>query len=675
MPINGTAADERLDGTPGNDVISGLGGNDALYGLAGDDALFGGAGDDLLFGGTGSDALSGGSGNDTLSGGTGSNYLVGGSGNDTYIIDSLNDEIADSSGTDSGIINVNFYKTSNAVENWTWAPGVLKLPYWIDALLPDTAPGYAPLLHDSKTFYFSFPSEAPPGYSVDDKAGFKPFTAQQQAFARQALAYISTVLDLKFIETDNSTGLNTISFSDNLQVDSAGYALYPYADSIGSDVHIDYTSTRALTPTQGSYSALTMIHEIGHALGLKHPFSHADASGDLGEGPFLTGAEDSTQWTVMSYTTRSSDYYLRYAPLDIAALQYLYGPSHAVLTNDIFVLNAATTNILWDGGGRDTIDGSKLRDALTLHLEPGYWDYIGSKAPTITSAGQITINIGSVIENAIGGTGNDTLIGNSSANELTGGAGNDTLIGAAGNDVFIGVSGSDILSGGDGSDTLQLTLSAAKGQIFKLRNNAFVFSDNAGNLSLARDVEQIRYSDQTVQLASLPIYDQVDSLLTQIYVAAFRRAPEAAGYAYWLGVESSLGIKTVAEIIFSLPIVKAIYADSMAASEFITTIYQNVFNRAPDKDGLNFWIHYLATSSRGQLVLEMTTAALQVPDGTEGKDYFQNRLDWALYAVGYQDLHHTELTPEHLIVLTSGINADGGGLLRLIGQAESGIVI
>jgi len=76
-------------------------------------------------------------------------------------------------------------------------------------------------------------------------------------------------------------------------------------------------------------------------------------------------------------------------------------------------------------------------------------------------------NSQSYIENAIGGTGNDTLIGNAIANTLTGGAGNDTLSGGGGNDILIGGPGVDTLIGGDGADTFVFATgdsSAAAGQ-------------------------------------------------------------------------------------------------------------------------------------------------------------------------------------------------------------------
>jgi hypothetical protein len=190
-----------------------------------------------------------------------------------------------------------------------------------------------------------------------------------------------------------------------------------------------------LAPVDGQYSALTLIHEIGHALGLKHPFSHADATGDVGEGPYLPDIEDTTSWTVMSYISDAAQYHLAYSALDIAALQYLYGPSTTARTaNDSYLVSANAANFEWDGGGIDALDASAQTLPVTLYLEPGYWGYVGSKASTITADGQVTVNFGTVIEDLKGGAGADTLVGNGANNAITGGAGNDTIDGGAGTD-------------------------------------------------------------------------------------------------------------------------------------------------------------------------------------------------------------------------------------------------
>ncbi|RJF98017.1 DUF4214 domain-containing protein [Noviherbaspirillum saxi] len=648
--------------------------------------FYGTSGNDNLTGSTGDDMLSGGSGNDTLDGGAGNDELYGGSGNDFYIIRDRFDFVYDSSGTDSGIIYADFYKADADVEGWTWASGVQKLPYWIDSMLPGSASSFTPLLGGSKTIYFCFPTVAPAHFSSSDASGFRAFTAQQQAFAKQAFAYISSVIGIQFVETSNPAAVNTMVLANNIQSGSAGYAYYPFDDYQGSDVLLNHTgsSARNLTPQAGDYSALTLIHELGHALGLKHPFKESDSIGSSSDGPFLSAAEDSSQWTVMSYNSRPAEYNLLYSPFDIAALQYLYGPSTAQTADNVYTLSATAPNFIWDGGGNDSIDASSMTQGLTLYLEPGYHGYVGSQSALMSSAGQVTVNFGTVIENARGGSAVDTIIGNGAANHLYGNGGNDTLSGGAGNDIleggdgddnFIGLSGCDVIYGGNGSDTLSLASGITQVQVLKLRNDALMVSDNNGNVNVCRNVEQIQFADGALGASALSATGNLDAILGQIYVAAFRRAPETEGYNYWSQDVAARGYAAVAETMFSLDIVKVIYPVAMTASQFVTAIYNNVFDRAPDAQGLEFWIGHLASRSRGQLVIDMTNAALTTADGTSGKDFFQNRLDWSLYAVSYQSEQQREMTPDHLTMVTNSVNADASTLLTLIGQGESGIAL
>ena len=120
---------------------------------------------------------------------------------------------------------------------------------------------------------------------------------------------------------------------------------------------------------------------------------------------------------------------------------------------------------VWDGGGTDTYDFSNYTTDLVVDLQPGRLDdgVVGaarqSRQPAHTAAGNIANallyngNPRSLIENAIGGVGNDAITGNVGNNNLLGGAGRqrharrrrgtDTLVGADGNDRLIGGSGDD----------------------------------------------------------------------------------------------------------------------------------------------------------------------------------------------------------------------------------------
>lgn len=453
-----SSGSQQLHGDDGNDVIIGGTGPDQIGGGNGSDYLNGRDGDDSLAGGLGDDSLYGGNGNDTLDGGTGNDTLSGGDGNDYYVVGSTTAYVTDSGGTDTALVTVNFVKIPSDIESVTFATGIQALPYWIDALLPDSAAGLhdKALLGPAKTFSFAFPS-AIPSYdtSADNANGFQPFNEQQKSFARQAFSYISSVVDLAFTETTVTSAANTVTLANNTQdSQTAGYAFNPTETFAGSDVFLNRTDVDNISPADGNPAALTLIHELGHALGLKHPFSLATLATDVAEPPYLAGIEDNTLWTVMSYTDDRAQYHLAYSPLDIAALQYLYGPSSTARSgNDVYKVDQSAANFVWDGAGKDTLDASNQTQPVTLYLEPGYWGYVGSKASTITSAGQVTVNFGSVIETLVGGSASDSLFGNDTGNSISGGTGHDTISGNAGNDTLDGGSGNDMLDGGVGVDT------------------------------------------------------------------------------------------------------------------------------------------------------------------------------------------------------------------------------
>jgi Ca2+-binding RTX toxin-like protein len=530
--LNGGDGNDQLQGGTGNDLLYGNLGNDTLYGDEGNDTLDGGdgddelrdqtsgndtliggdgndyistygsSGDDKLYGGKGNDELVGGKGNDILDGGEGVDELKGYEGNDTYYVRDAYDYIYDSAGTDTAYVSASFVKIPSSIEKVIYTDGALALPYWIDALVGDGGSGlrYQTFVGANKTWFFAFPSTLPTyDTSTDHAKGFTQFNSNQISRTQVALDYLASVLDLKFVKTTITAAANTLSFASNTQINSGGYAQYPSESFTGSDLFLnnkDYNKTLA----DGTYGTNVLMHELGHALGLKHPFDEPDTDGNIAAAPYLQGSEDSSTWTYMSYNDSSADYYLRFSQLDIAALQYIYGPSKTVRAgNDTYKISQSSPNFIWDGAGTDTLDASNLTQGTTVYLNPGYWGYVGAtKSSTITSPGQITVNFGSTIENLIVSSYAVILFGTDSENTINGGAGNDAIEGLAGNDVFIGGLGDDQLNGGTGIDTAQFsgaqgnyTTSSAKG--------AFTVSDkrtNSDGLDILSAIERIKYADK-----------------------------------------------------------------------------------------------------------------------------------------------------------------------------------
>ncbi len=191
---------------------------------------------------------------------------------------------------------------------------------------------------------------------------------------------------------------------------------------------------------EGSSGFLTILHELGHAMGLEHPWE-----GDI----TLDSALDDQWHTVMTYNS-SSPYTDRLGTLDVAAMQAQYGAAAAVagwavtmlagvlsVTGSLGrdnILGVAGSNRLNGGAGADSVHGRQADD--TLHGGAG--------------DDQLWGNVGS--DRVYGGAGNDALYGFEAAANWA--EGNDMLYGGAGRDTLTGGSDSDQLFGGKGRDLL-----------------------------------------------------------------------------------------------------------------------------------------------------------------------------------------------------------------------------
>jgi Ca2+-binding RTX toxin-like protein len=155
--------------------------------------------------------------------------------------------------------------------------------------------------------------------------------------------------------------------------------------------------------------------------------------------------------------------------LDIAALQEIYGKNTTFNAGDnTYLLPTANTtgtfwSAIWDVGGTDTIDGSKATGTVFINFNDA--ELSGEHAGGYVSwqkatGGGFTIANSVVIENAVGGSGSDTLTGNEATNTLTGNGGNDILDGGTGADKMTGGLGNDTYLIDDAGDTL---VEAAKG--------------------------------------------------------------------------------------------------------------------------------------------------------------------------------------------------------------------
>ena len=332
--------------------------------------------------------------------------------------------------------------------------------YRIDAVLAGSDIRWDARPEGTVALTYSFTS-ALPVYAdpVQDGNGFSVMTNDQKTAVREILATLTSQFNITFQEvSDSVASYGQIRFGNNAQTATSGYAYYPdkLTGDIAGDLYINnvaaVSQTAHVVPGTNAYS--TLIHEIGHTLGLKHPgnYNAADpSSSSANDGPFLTGVEDSELFSIMAYTQQNQGLErINLAPYDYAALAYLYDAKPVHTGDDSYTFTAASghsVQTIYDSGGTDTLDASALHTAVTLNLNPAAPDTLSSVGLTPDNQAAIdnlSLGLTTVIENAIGGSGDDKLVGNSANNTLIGNDGNDTLIGQLGNDSMTGGAGSDI---------------------------------------------------------------------------------------------------------------------------------------------------------------------------------------------------------------------------------------
>lgn len=372
--ITGTAAADEIHLGTGNDSADGGAGDDLIYGDAGNDTLVGGAGNDQIYGGSGDDSLSGGSGNDTLYCDGGNDKVQGGSGNDQiFVAGDLQPALLNidgQSGTDEVVLpgKRNDYEIENNLTGlvlrdmknsvFILLSNVEKLRFSdqvvsdtdlrkgsIDYLQSDKGEKISILKELQSVLQYGSTFKAPgatisygflvsPGYyskqklPANEEFQFAEFTDYQKSATRETFEYLEAILNVKFSEAAANPTSAYIRFQMS-NMTAGGYTVPPI--SVTSSAGSVNLSIKKQTDTDiGGYGIFTIIHEVGHALGLKHP---ADYESEITSAYMASaGTEvpyyyDRTSLSIMSYqdVMVNSNYKNSFSPLDWKNLIGLYG--------------------------------------------------------------------------------------------------------------------------------------------------------------------------------------------------------------------------------------------------------------------------------------------------------------------------------------------------------------
>jgi serralysin len=392
-------------------------------------------------------------------------------------------------------------------------------------------------LWTTSTITWAFPVNTSGLTGPGEAATFRAIPDSQQALFRLALQNWDDLIAPNLVQTTASDSNIEFGYTSS----GIAYA-HAYQPARGS-VWLLYDSDVA-SASVGDYGYMTLVHELGHALGLNHMGEYN------GEGRYTPSSfQDTTVLSVMSYfgprgsgslspdavmdakwATASGPSVVPQTPMlnDVMAIQAMYGAatttrsdntvygfgsniSGATATIFDFVKNPNPVLTIFDSGGIDTLNCSGWSSDSTLYLESGQYSSCNQMR------NNLVIAYNTVIENAIGGGGNDFLSGNAFDNRLEGGSGNDTLNGGGGNDVLQGGSGNDMLYGGDGSDVALYAGNAANYSVsFNATTGSWSVSSAAEGSDILNGIEFLQFGDQRQALTPAAALDTTAPLLQSL---------------------------------------------------------------------------------------------------------------------------------------------------------------
>lgn len=393
---------------------------------------------------------------------------------------------------------------------------------------------------DLDNITFSFNSSIPAEYynysSNELIDSWTSLSTEQEDVVRSIIEELNDLVGITIEET-SLTGDIRFNIVD-MNANTSGFSFFPGNDSFAGDIFLssDFnTLPQEYSLDIGEWGYSTIVHELGHALGLKHPFE--------GSNVLATNLDD-VNHSIMSYTNINSysaslsfsnkgisiDYNQIqpsfYSLYDVAALQAIYGVNENTNTEDNIYTTSFTNYeviTIWDAGGIDTIDLSQTKGETTLDLRAGslnsvdqytlsevidiqidiatqnsaqrYHSWIVENITDLyesdnlyTGIDNFAIATGVVIENITTGSGNDIITDNEVDNYIVTSAGNDKI--------YLGNGGNDFVDGGDGNDSLYLDLAKNQISVDSIGDNLYTLTAdnleltflNIENIYLAEDI-------------------------------------------------------------------------------------------------------------------------------------------------------------------------------------------
>ena len=342
------------------------------------------------------------------------------------------------------------------------------------------------------------------------------------------------------------------------------------------------SAANTLSYELGSAGFALLLHELGHALGLKH--THDD--GGTG-GPTLSeaglGQYDFDWFSIMSYADDYPWNRLSWEPvtpmfLDVNGLQYLYGENESNHSgNSIHELEeSGLYATLWDASGNDILSFGTSNIGWFIKVpEPGGFGFAHPRSeslrgdPSPTSLWWLMGEYEAVI-----GSGYD-----------------DHIVGSGASDKFNGFHGDDYIDGGDNTDFVLYLSERSDYSIHASKDGQSITVTGPEGADTLINIERLSFSENI--LVALDI-DGNGGQAYRLYQAAFGRTPDKKGVGYWIKrMDDGLELVEVSARFIDSNEFRKLYGEDPENEEFLTALYRNVLKRGPDNEGYTWWLDQL----------------------------------------------------------------------------------
>lgn len=345
---------------------------------------------------------------------------------------------------------------------------------------------------------FSFPTTVPgyvdssvPGFTDSTAGSFTPFTAAEQAQAIQALSEWASASGIIFVQVAPGQGdinFQNVNLNTTTYAGAGGVGFYPFGNWYGASYPnyvTDLTASGDVFMNSQDIGAAggnaadsvnygTLLHEIGHAIGLKHPTQDVVDYAAL-PNPVDHDQElmtDDPALTIMSEMedTAPGAGAEHLKTLDMQAAAYLYGPAG---TGGVYTYDETNTVTQWSwNSGTETPSSMVIGPVVAGSNSVSDWTWNpATQTLTQTALHENETVIGTSVNDVITGLPGDRLFALDGNDSLTGAGGGDSLYGGAGNDTLVG--------GGDPRG------SSSYGNSFYINSTTTTVEDSAGSNDFA----------------------------------------------------------------------------------------------------------------------------------------------------------------------------------------------